>query len=223
MALLGVWMFNAVLAPRAAADLAAYVHPTPSAIDFQRALDRDLSDTKAMQAELEARKKALMAEHGVTRDADLPINFSGISLQAGEEHGNEVFDKHFGALYAQFARQGTVHTLAGIFAPLVPVRALSMGLAGTDLDQHRDFVNAAEAYRRGIQKVMNGDIARHQKPGQTYLAGPDLWQKVPPFEYRARSVGTVLAGQGWNLALLAVWCALSIVAASRCAGRVRAV
>ena len=38
----------------------------------------------------------------------LPIAFSGISLQEGEEHGNEVFDHHYGQLFDHYERQNRV-------------------------------------------------------------------------------------------------------------------
>jgi len=37
---------------------------------------------------------------------------------------------------------------AALFFPQLGVQAASMGLAGTDLAQHRDFARAAEAHRR---------------------------------------------------------------------------
>jgi ABC-2 type transport system permease protein len=140
-----------------------------------------------------------------------PINFSGISLQEGEEHGNEVFDRHYGALFDIFERQNRVYQLGGYLAPLVAVRSLSMALAGTDFAHHRNFVRAAEDYRRSIQRVMNDDIARRSRPGVLYVAGPDLWARVPDFTYRTPGAVWALATQTISLASLIAWAALSIV------------
>jgi hypothetical protein len=38
-----------------------------------------------------------------------------------------------------------------------------------------------------------------------YVAGPDLWAKVPPFEYEAPRVFWVLANTWWSVTILAVW------------------
>jgi len=135
----------------------------------------------------------------------LPVAFSGISLQEGEEHGNEVFDHHFGRLFELFEQQNRVLQLGGAFAPLLAVRSLSMGLAGTDFAQHRHFIDAAESYRRGIQRTLNGDIATHQKPGEVYLAGRELWEQVPEFAYTAPSAADVLGQQRTSLAVLVLW------------------
>jgi ABC-2 type transport system permease protein len=119
--LLAFWFANSLVLTRAAADLAAWLHPSPSAI----------------------------------------------------ESGNEVFDRHYGRIFAIYDAQHRVYELAGATAPMLPMRALSMALSGTDVAHHRQFVRAAEDYRRGIQRVMNADIARNARPGVAYAAGPD--------------------------------------------------
>jgi ABC-2 type transport system permease protein len=93
---------------------------------------------------------------------------------------------------------------------MLPVRSLSMALAGTDLAHHRAFVGAAEDYRRKMQRVLNNDIAQNARPGVAYTAGPELWSKVPEFDYALPGVGWVLA-QNWpSVLLLVAWLALAI-------------
>jgi ABC-2 type transport system permease protein len=211
--LLCAWMAVTLIAPRLVSEVAARVHPTPSAAEFQQALDADLSDRRGVEARLALRRRELYAQHGVSSDEALPINFAGVSLQEGEEHANEVFDRHFGALYDAFERQNRFAQMAGFLAPSLAVRALSMGVAGTDVHQHRHFAQAAESYRRSIQRIMNGDIALHQKRGQVYLAGADLWGSVPEFEYQAPALGWVLREHAIAVAALFTWCAaLALVA-----------
>jgi len=208
--LLTFWFANSLVASRVASDLAAALHPTPSAIEFQKALDADLGNQRDVEERLERRKAELFARFNVTSVDALPIAFSGISLQEGEEHGNEVFDRHYGRLFDQYARQNRVFQLAGLVAPMLAVRALSMALAGTDFDHHRDFTIAAESYRRSIQRVMNDDIAVNTKKGQVYLAGRQLWEKVPAFEYEAQPASWALARARWSMATLGLWLAMSM-------------
>ena len=91
---------------------------------------------------------------------------------------------------------------------MLAVRAVSMGLAGTDFAQHRHFTTAAEEYRRDIQRVMNDDIAANQKQGRSTSPDETLWAKVPEFEYVAPSAvvgaGATCAGA---LSVLGVWLA----------------
>jgi ABC-2 type transport system permease protein len=203
--LLAFWFATGVVAPRAVADLAAWLYPTPSAIEFQKALDADLNDANDMQRRLDERKAELFKRYNVDTLDALPVAFSGISLQEGENHGNEVFDKHYGRLFDQYERQNRVAQFAGLVAPTLAVRALSMGLAGTDFVHHRDFTVAAENYRRGIQRVMNGDIAANQKKGEVYLADHSLWSKVPEFEYTAPPTRRVLGSYALSLLILGGW------------------
>jgi ABC-2 type transport system permease protein len=223
VSLLAAWMGITLVAPRLASEIAAVVHPTPSAAEFQRGLDADLADRKTVEARLEQRRRELFARHGVTSEDALPINFSGISLQEGEEHANEVFDKHFGQLYGAFERQNRLAQYAGFVAPSLALRSLSMGLSGSDFAQHRHFATAAEAYRRDIQRAMNGDIARHQKRGETYLASRTLWAEVPDFDYRAPSAAWVAARQWPSLVAIAGWLVLAGAAAWLAARRSRVV
>jgi ABC-2 type transport system permease protein len=137
----------------------------------------------------------------------LPIAFSGISLQEGEEHGNEVFDKHYGRLFDLYDRQNRAASLGGFVSPMLAARSLSMALAGTDFAQHRDFVNAAEHYRREIQRVLNNDITENQKKGQVYLAGEDLWSRIPAFDYTPPPVSWVLSHASFSVLLLVGWLA----------------
>jgi ABC-2 type transport system permease protein len=209
--LLTFWFANSLLASRLISDLASWLHPTPSAVEFQKAMEADLNDQKEMQERLERRKAELLRQHGVDTVEALPVAFSGISLQEGEEHGNEVFDHHYGRLFDTYDRQNTVYQLGGIAAPMLAMRSVSMGLAGTDFTQHRHFVTAAETYRRLIQRTMNGDIAANQKRGGVYLAGRELWEKVPDFEYTAPAASWVLGNVRWSVVILGVWLVAAVL------------
>jgi ABC-2 type transport system permease protein len=209
--LLAFWMFNGLAAPRLASDLAAWRHPTPSAIEFSTAMERELNDTAEIERRLERRRHEVLKAYDVSSIDAAPINFSGISLQEGEEHGNEVFDRHYGELFDAFERQNRLYQLGGYLAPLVAVRSLSMALAGTDFAHHRNFVRAAEDYRRSIQRVMNDDITRRSRPGVLYVAGSDLWARVSDFTYRTPGAAWALATQTISLAALVAWAALALV------------
>jgi ABC-2 type transport system permease protein len=101
--------------------------------------------------------------------------------------------------------------LGGLVAPLLAVRSLSMGLAGTDFAQHRHFTVAAEDYRRMIQRVLNKDIEEHPlQAGQPYTAGKELWEKVPPFAYEAPTAMWVVMNHTTSIVTLILW-AVSMV------------
>jgi ABC-2 type transport system permease protein len=213
------WIVNCLIATRGFSDLAGYLHPTPSAVEFASAMERDLADNSQTTKQLDEVRSRLLNQYGVQKVEELPVNFSGISLQAGEEHGNEVFDRHYGALFDGFERQNSIYQLGGLVSPLLTVRSLSMGLAGTDFAQHRHFTIAAENYRRMIQRVMNQDIEAHRiAAGQAYTAGKGLWQKVPEFNYEQPNATWVLMNYRSSIVILVLWVVLAVsvaLAASR--------
>jgi ABC-2 type transport system permease protein len=177
-------------------------------------MERDLSDQRDVERRLQERRQELMRRYNATTMDAVPVNFSGISLQEGEEHGNEVFDKHFGRLFETYARQNRVQQWAGVVAPLLPMRTLSMSLAGTDFSHHREFVDAAETHRRMMQRVLNGDIADHARPGEVYLAGDELWNRIPDFAYEAPSLSWALGQNTLSLGLMGAWLVAAVVFAT---------
>ena len=101
-----------------------------------------------------------------------------------------------------------------------PVRTLSMGLAGTDVEQHRHFATAAEVYRRDLMRQMNGDLTENSRSGDfTYVAGPDLWAEVSPPRYDAPTLGWVLNNRVLSLLVLGLWLAGAVLAAAAGARR----
>jgi ABC-2 type transport system permease protein len=221
--LLSFWIVNGLIATRAFSDLAGFLHPTPSAVDFDVALQRDLADTKELNAKLDEIRTGLFEKYGVNKLDDLPVNFRAISLQEAENHGYTVFEKHFGDVFDRFERQNAVYQWGSAVAPLLAVRSLSMALAGTDFAHHRHFTVAAEDYRRTIIKYMNDDILVHPvKDGEEYIAGSELWQKVPQFQYEAPGAAWALSHYTTSIALLMVWLAGVAAAVVFAARRVHA-
>jgi hypothetical protein len=64
-----------------------------------------------------------------------------------------------------------------------------------------------------MQRVLNTDIVEHQQPGQVYLAGSELWSRVPDFEYVSPSTGWVLQRQMPAIVILLGWLLLGTVGA----------
>lgn len=198
--LLYFWILNGLVAPRVASDVARNRVPLPSSLEFQQAIQSDLSDGFADHPSREDRQQILrdrvLAAHGVDDPAELPFNFAGLSLQSGEEFAYLVFDRRFGELAVRVREQLELHRRLGFVAPHLSVRSLSMALTGTDPAHHELYSNTAEEHRRLIQRIMNEDIMENSRFGETYIADGSLWARVPEFEYRGPGIGWALAGQG---------------------------
>lgn len=226
LALLGFWIFSCLIAPRAATDIARKVHPTPSAFEFVNAMETDIrsgtdghnpSDKRLADLKIE-----MMRKYDVSRLEDLPVNFDGIALQAGEDFGNRIFDRHYGDLWNQFERQDAARRIFAVFAPHLAVSSLSRGLAGTDFAQHRSFAVAAENHRRMLIRTINNDVTKNARYGDTaYKANADLWRKVPEFQYAAPDAASIIKQQIGSVVILSAWFALAVLAMVWATGRMR--
>jgi ABC-2 type transport system permease protein len=222
VALLAFWAVNCLLAPRLLSDFAAERHPLPEPVSFKTRLQAALRDPAATSVALKTRTAELLKQHGVTREQELPVNLAGLSLQVGEEHGYEVFDRFYDELYAPMEAQNRLLQHAALLFPQLGVQALSMGLAGTDLAQHRDFARAAEEHRRAEIKIINDDILAHPvKAGEVHNGDRELWASVPKFDYQAPGIGWVLARHWLTLAILLAWFGLAARLAWGSAARLR--
>ncbi len=197
---LAAWTVGVLLMPRFAAEAAARVAPLQTQQQWTLALRRDLYDP-AGEAQLESLKLQTLQRHGAARVEELPVNWVGVRLQAGEERGNAVFDAQWGALFEQIARQQTLARSGGLASPWLAFRSLSQELAGSSFAAHRDFLQQAEVQRRRIQRILNEDIqGKLERDGQRPPSGRDVWDRVPEF----RSQVTPLAAQAgsWRGPLL---------------------
>ena len=222
--LLGFWIVNGLLLPRAASDIGRQVYPTPSALQFANTVAAEKAKGPMPHNPNHPNHQAFRAEvlkkYGVSRIEDLPVNFYGVALQADEEYGYKVFDRLYGALWDEFDKQARLQQALGVLSPHLALRSLSMAVAGTDFSLHRDFATAAEAYRRTVQAAMNTEL-REGAAGKSvfeadwiYKTGKDVWAKVPPFDYDPPELGVVLAKETTSLLVLALWLVAALLAIS---------
>lgn len=208
--LLGLWIAGTLVAPRAISDLSRSWYPSPSKLEFNAALDKDLGSEA---------KRAWQEAFGVESQwgTDLPLNRWGKALEVDDHAGYGVFDRHFEQLWTTFDRQQQAQVWTGIVVPLLAVRAFSMGFAGTDFANHRDFSVAAERQRRVIQDVMSEDLIEHADPiGNrhfSYKADQKLWGRVPKFEYSAPGAAFALRHNWRSLVVLIAGLVAAVVVA----------
>jgi ABC-2 type transport system permease protein len=204
--LLGFWVAATLIAPRTASEAANILYPTPSRLEFDQHLNHDIDA---------AAGEAWFTNFGVSTqwDPSVPLSKWGAALEVDDHAGYGALDKNFSALWDTFERQQHAQQWVGLLAPVLALRGFSMGLAGTDFSQHRDFSTAAEAQRRTIQDIISKDLIEHADPlGNahfTYKAGPELWATVPRFNYQLPPVSFALQRHWPSLALLAVMFCLS--------------
>lgn len=215
LVLFGFWIFNGLFVPRVAADLAGKIYPSVSGTEFWENTSRDLREGidghDPQNKRTEEAKKQLLAQYHVEKIEDLPINFSGWSLNQGEEYAGKVYDKHYSALWQSFENQNRFYNLSAIFAPLPAVKSVSMSMAGTDFPHHRHFATEAEEYRRVINRILNEDYMNNSRTGDTnYTANETLWSSMPHFQYDLPNTAWAVQTQTLPLVILCLWTLASI-------------
>lgn len=214
--LLGLWIALVLVLPRLLADASRAWAPSESRREFDRALGAELG---------EATERAWKQRFGAGKPfgSGVPLSQWGLGLRVHDQAGYAVLDRHFSALWESYAEQQALQRWAGLLSPTIAVRALSMGLAGTDFDEHRAFSTAAESQRRRMQDIISEDLIEHADGrGErhfSYRAARELWAHVPPFEYRAADAVAVFERNGQSFGLLCAAWLLWIVLARAVAAR----
>lgn len=200
VSLVGLWIAISLVAPRMTADLSRHFIPSDSRRDFNRKLNAELAETT----------QRAWTEHfgtGMPFGTEVSLSQWGIGLRVHDRAGYAVMDRHFNALWGSYAAQQAVQEWAGIVIPTAAMRAFSMGVTGTDFAEHRAFSTAAERQRRLMQDILSRDLVEHaDSRGEehfSYRAAPELWARVPSFDYRPASA---LGALRRNLRSLAVLC-----------------
>ncbi len=210
-AMVAIWVVWTVFLPNILLSVVEKNHPLPSRKDFRTAMREDRSQGVDGHNPADERKKVLeqqiLEKYGVDSLSQLPINFDGILMQADEEYGNKVWDKHFGHLRTILSRQKNMMQLGGLVNPFISLQNASMGFAGSDNLHHQQFLLQVEDYRRSFIEMLNHKHAYGgSKTGDWgWKADNAFFRSVPDFQYRPVSLSSVFSLYIKDLALLIIW------------------
>ncbi|MGF1582924.1 MAG: ABC transporter permease [Gemmataceae bacterium] len=208
--MLGIWIVWTIFLPNILMSAIEKWHELPSRNTFQTDMKDDRAEGLDGHNPRDVRRKALKEETLRKYEGDdlseLPINFTGVVMQADEEFGNQVWDKHFGNLRSVMQQQKRSYQTAGIFDPFIALQNVSRGFAGNDNLHHHHFLRQAENYRRVLIKTLNDKLAYGgSKTGERWEAGNEFYRSVPDFDYEPVSVATVLPEYARDFAVLLMW------------------
>jgi len=223
--LLGAWMLNGLLVPRTLSEFAAARHPIPSVASVKKEIQERQRNPEYAEKGNTIWQPRVIEKYGLSGvDEIARLSARGQQLLRNETATFLVADEVYGELHDQIEAQNAYQRARSWLAPLAALQPLSRALAGTDFAHHRDFVESAETYRRVIQDTMNEDILINDgKQGSgAYMAGPDLWQKVPPMVLTAPSLSDALRGQCVPFVALFAWLAATLVFFGTAARRLKA-
>lgn len=196
--LLGLWIVAVVLIPRLAGAYANTAIPSPSQIETNLRIAeamRQQGDSHNFEddAFIDLRTVTL-AEYGVEIIEELPFNYRGLVAVRGEEADTEVLRKFSEERMAREVGQKNASDSFSWLSPTMGMRAFSMALAGTALQDHHHFLRAAEDYRFNMVQTFNrlqmteltleADLARNESAlsNQRTRLDSSNWSEMPVFE-----------------------------------------
>lgn len=215
--LLGFWVLAALFVPKAVATLSETIYPTPSAIEYQaqirKALDEGIDGHNPFSEQAEIFKDSLLKAHNVDSVHKLPFNYSGLIMQAGEEHETKVYQKAKENLSEVYDNQLRLYSFSSVLSPTILIKTLSMQLAQTDLYAHNNFTAQAEKYRIDLVRELNYDLKDNAKYGDwSYIPkDKDFFKKTVQFNYQAPTLGEIISTALLAFTFLVVWFVLSSV------------
>jgi ABC-2 type transport system permease protein len=216
VALLAVWALSVVLVPRLAPEIAAASLALPTRFETDIAVARDLaalgdSHNPDDPYFADFRNKVL-AQYGVSRVEDLPVNYKGLLGMEGERLTSALFERYAKAGFdSQAAQLRRVDEFAWL-SPVIALRRLSMAAAGTDLQSYRRFVEQAERHRYRLVQQLNQLQADKlsfatDRSSRDNRIGPEHWHGMADFHYEAAPPGEALRRAAPAAGVLLSWLA----------------
>jgi len=235
--LFALWLLTVIILPRVAVNAAGALVPAQGKIETDLALVTDLraigDGHNAAAPAFESLRDNLLAEYGVERVEDLPVNFRGMVARQSEEKLTAILNEYAEAHMARERDQARVIEAFGWASPLIAAGAASRALSGTDLSTHHRFLREAEAVRYDFVQGLNtahahdlayaDDIGRNEDTAAFDRArvSSDTWRVLNDFRFEPSPVQTRLQQIVPFLAMLALWIGGLIAAMGYVAGRLR--
>jgi len=206
-----IWFFWTIFLPKLTWNVADKISPLTTRYELKKRMSEDRLIGIDGHNPFDQRKKELEDEvlnkYQVDSLSQLPINFAGIIMQADEEYGNIVWDKHYGSLYEKLENQKKYLQLSGLINPFKSLQNLSMASSGTDLYHHINFLKKAENYRRYFIKTLNDEYAYGgSKTGERgWKSSNEFFRSIKDFNYTRTKLYTLLKYYLLDLFSLILW------------------
>lgn len=159
VALIGMWLLFGIVLPRASQDLGNRLHPSPSKIEFETAVEKELiqkgDSHNPDDPYYKALKDSVMKAYKAASVQQLPFNYSGFQMKEGERISAEIYTKHLDGLLDAYQSQNNVARSTSFINPFMAIKNVSMAFSGTDFGAYTRFQKEAEAYRYRLAQHMN--------------------------------------------------------------------
>jgi ABC-2 type transport system permease protein len=221
MKLLAVWLVLIVLLPKTTQALGSYFFPSPSKIEFETAIEKDLvkegDSHNPDDPHYKALKDSVLTAHNVDSVQQLPFNYSGFIMREGERMSAEIYDRHLNELLQTYQKQNGLARFTAFINPYAAIRNISMAFSGTDFESYIGFQKQAETYRYQLAQTMNElqmEYISNAKPGlddQPYTISSEHWKALPDFKHQFITIGTTVRNEVWSMVALLTWAIGSFV------------
>jgi ABC-2 type transport system permease protein len=207
--LLAFWFANCLALPQVVSDVAGRIYPAIDGYELPAAIANARANLPTREQRLPEIEKRLLAQYGVGKVEDLPVDPKRVALIEIDAEGDKIQERYFNALHDAYEKQDQLYQWGAIFAPMMAAQSLSMSLAGTHFAYYRRFADAADAYRQELVHTM--DQADLYSAGAIPNSGASIrhdretWEMVPPFDYRPPTLAWALGKSIISIVILTLW------------------
>ncbi|MTI24769.1 ABC transporter permease [Fulvivirga kasyanovii] len=218
--LLAVWLFFFIVLPRTTQALGSYFYASPSKIEFEAAVEKELIQAgdshNPDDPHFRHLKDSVLQAHQVSSVEQLPFNYSGFVMREGEKLSTHIYNDHLKELQQIYQKQNGITRIAAAVNPYIAIKNLSMTLSGTDFESYISFQGQAEEYRYRLAQKMNElqmELISNKKPGpddKPHTISREHWKEFEDFKYKFTSIGTALRSEWWSIFSLVSWGVASV-------------
>jgi ABC-2 type transport system permease protein len=217
-----LWIALVLVLPAVAASWASNAAPMAGKLETDLAMLSDLRKLgdghNANDPAFAQLRADLLAQHGVQRVEDLPVNLRGVVAQVSEQKLTETLNRYARTQAASETRQAAALARNGWFTPLLAVAEASRAVAGTDLAHHHRFLQEAEALRYAFVQGLNtlhaeklaysDDVRRSGDALAEERTRVDAtnWRLLERFVFEPDAAGSRIARAGPQWLMLCAWC-----------------
>jgi ABC-2 type transport system permease protein len=221
--LLVIWAASVVALPRLAAEQAAASLPLPTRLETDIGIARDLAQIGDSHDPddpyFKDFRQRVLAQYGVSRIEDLPVNYKGLVGMEGERLTARLFEQYANASFDRQEAQLRLADRWAVLSPVIALQRLSMALCGTDLHGYRRFMEAAERHRYQFVQALNQLQAEKlsyagDRSSRDSRIGHEHWQGIAEFRFGPEPPREALRRALPAAAVLAAWAgaALAVLA-----------
>lgn len=219
--LIGIWLMFMIIIPRTTQALGNQLFPSPSKIQFESAVEKELikrgDSHDPNDPYYKKLKDSVLKANGVTSVEELPFNYSGFQMKEGEKISSEIYDQHQKQLLALYRKQNQVARIAAFIDPYLAVRHFSMAICGTNFSSYSSFMDQTEAYRYELAQHMNDlqiKLISNHKPGpgeKPHSISSNHWKAFNDFHYSPLALSSQLSLERSSAMALFAWLILLLL------------